>query len=97
MIVTRPTPATLTGEALAERIARIKAHMNALGVIRHYTEVEWAAEPATSGHGVKRKKTQTSPHPRAHFPLNNKLQCRLVPILSDNPYFSHSSYLSYMS
>jgi hypothetical protein len=40
VIATRPAPVTLMGETLAERIARIKAHMKALGVIRHYTEVE---------------------------------------------------------
>jgi hypothetical protein len=40
VIRTNPAPATLIGEALTERIARIKAHMQALGVIRHYTEVE---------------------------------------------------------
>ena len=40
VIRTKPAPETLTGKALTERIQAIKKHMLALGVIRHYTEVE---------------------------------------------------------
>jgi hypothetical protein len=40
VITTRPPQETLTGAALTERIQTIKKHMQALGVIRHYTEVE---------------------------------------------------------
>jgi hypothetical protein len=40
VICTRPPQETLADDALTERIQVIKRHMQALGVIRHYTEVE---------------------------------------------------------